>query len=87
MQEGIARLVEWLLRLVLPAPGRHRAVGLRSDMACRDTPTVRLARVPVPHVWVPYGGDVAGTGLVRPYVVAHERQSGTAVRGVKAVAL
>ncbi|WP_167501529.1 MULTISPECIES: hypothetical protein [Streptomyces] len=33
MQESIARLVEWLLRLVLPAPGRHRAVGTRPVMA------------------------------------------------------
>ncbi|MGW7687305.1 hypothetical protein ACWGMA_00145 [Streptomyces asiaticus] len=33
MQEGIARLVEWLLRLVLPAPGRHRAVETQPAMA------------------------------------------------------
>ncbi|WP_158897315.1 hypothetical protein [Streptomyces hygroscopicus] len=87
MQESIARLVEWLLRLVLPAPGRHRAIGPRPAVACADTPTVRMARVPVAHVWVPRGEDGAGTGLVRPYVVAHERQCGTAVHGVKAVAL
>ncbi|MFJ1997143.1 hypothetical protein [Streptomyces asiaticus] len=34
MQERIARLVEWLLRLVLPAPCRHRAVGARPVLAC-----------------------------------------------------
>ncbi|WP_171072648.1 hypothetical protein [Streptomyces sp. DASNCL29] len=33
MQERIARLVEWLLRLVLPAPCRHRAVGARPVLA------------------------------------------------------
>ncbi|WP_432044364.1 hypothetical protein [Streptomyces asiaticus] len=33
MQERIARLVEWLLRLVLPAPCRHCAVGARPVLA------------------------------------------------------
>ncbi|MCG0287294.1 hypothetical protein [Streptomyces sp. PSAA01] len=60
MQERIARLMEWLLRLVLPAPGRHRAVETRPGTE---------------------------TGLVRPYVVAQERQRRTARHGVKAVAL
>ncbi|NEW72447.1 hypothetical protein [Streptomyces rhizosphaericus] len=33
MQERIARLVEWLLRLVLHAPCRHCAVGARPVLA------------------------------------------------------
>ncbi len=84
MQERIARLVEWLLRLVLPAPGRHRAVAPLPTMRCMDAPTVRLACVPVAHVWLPQSRDVVDTGLVRPYVVAHERRCGT--HSVQAVA-
>jgi hypothetical protein len=88
MRKTTARFVEWLLRLLLPAPGRHRAVGIRPGVRRRDTPTVRLARVPLAHVWVPHGPDVPGTGLVRLYVVAHERQRqrGAVGCGVKAVA-
>lgn len=84
MQERIGRLVEWLLRLVLPAPGRHRAVVPPPAMRCMDAPTVRLARVPVAHVWLPQGRDIVDTGLVRPYVVDHERRHGA--HSVQAVA-
>lgn len=78
MRKSTARFVEWLLRLLLPASGRHRVAGIRPGIRCVDTATVRLARVPLAHAWVPHGGDVPGTGLVRPYVVAHEweRQRG-----------
>lgn len=88
MRKTIARFVEWLLELLLPAPGRHRAVGIRPGVRCADTPTVRLAGVPLAHVWLPHGGDVPGTGLVRSHVVAHERerQRGAVGYGVKAVA-
>lgn len=86
MRKTTARFVEWLLRLLLPAPGRHRAVGIRPDVRHPDAPMVRLARDPLAHAWVPDGPDVAGTGLVRPYVVAHERQRGAVGCGVKAVA-
>lgn len=74
MRKTTARIAEWLLQLVLPAPGWHRAVGVRPDVRGLDTPTVRLSRVPLAHVWLPRGADVPGTGLVRPHVVAHERQ-------------
>lgn len=88
MRENTARFVEWLLRLLLPAPGRHRAAGIRPHVRRPDMPTVRLARVPLAYTWVPDGPDVPGTGLVRPYVVAHERQRrrGAVGCGVKAVA-
>lgn len=87
MRKTTARFVEWLLRLLLPASGRHRVAGIRPGFRCVDAPTLRLARVPLAHAWAPHGADVPGTGLVRPYVVAHERQCGTAAHGVKAVAL
>lgn len=88
MRKTTARFVEWLLELLLPAPGRHRAVGIRPDVRRPDTPTARLARVPLAHVWLPDGPDVSETGLVRPYVLAHERQrrSGAIGHRAKAVA-
>lgn len=87
MTKTIARFVEWLLELVLPAPGRHRAAEIRRHIRCTDAPTVRLAGVPLAHAWLPHGADVPGTGLVRPYVVAHEQRRREAVGlGVKAAA-
>lgn len=74
MQERIAGLMEWLLGVLLPAPGRHRAIAPLPALRCMDAPTVRLARVPVAYVWLPHGRGATDTGLVPPYVVAHDRQ-------------
>ncbi len=85
MLKSTARSVEWLLRMLLPPSGRHRVADIRPST---DTPTVRLARAPLAYAWMPQGEDVPGTGLVRPYVIAHEREQhrGAVGRGVKAVA-
>ncbi|MGW1751896.1 hypothetical protein ACWCRD_41070 [Streptomyces sp. NPDC002092] len=67
MAHSIARLFGPLLRLLLPAPGRHRTPASRSRLAAPppNIPTARLPRVP------PLRGE--DNALVRPYVVAHER--------------
>lgn len=67
MAHGIAGLFEPLLRFLFRATGRHRAA--RSGPETRpqeDTPTVPHARTPALR-----GEDI---GLVRPYLVAHERR-------------
>lgn len=66
MPHCIARLFEPLLRLLLPAPGRHRAVNTRPAASRVDALTEYLPRVPVLR-----GED---TVMVRPYLVAHERR-------------
>ncbi|MFG2503338.1 hypothetical protein ACGFSB_34660 [Streptomyces sp. NPDC048441] len=66
MNQGIARIFEPLLRLLLPAPGRHRSPEASSSVPPLDAPTRPLARVPVLR-----GEDI---GLVRPYLVAFERR-------------
>jgi hypothetical protein len=58
----IARILEPLLRLMWPPPGRHRA---RTAVA---VPPPRPTRAPDP---VLRGED---SPLVRPYLVAHERR-------------
>jgi hypothetical protein len=58
------RLLTRLLRLVLPAGGRHRAAVPRPV-----SPPVRA--VPDRPTLVLRGEDI---GLVRPYVIAHERR-------------
>ncbi|MEV5607885.1 hypothetical protein [Streptomyces sp. NPDC052225] len=65
MSYGIARLIESLPRLLLPARGRHRATG---------TPHVApLPALPHPHTAAPaLRGE--NNRLVRPYLVAHERR-------------
>jgi len=65
MSQGIARFAESLLRLLLPGPGRHRSPN-PSPGAPLDAVTVHLPRVPAVR-----GEDI---GLVRPYLVAHERR-------------
>ncbi|CAL2056571.1 MULTISPECIES: hypothetical protein [Streptomyces] len=64
MGQGIARFIESLLRLLLPASGRRRSCG--PSLARQDTVAVGLPLVPVLR-----GEDI---GLVRPYLVAHERR-------------
>lgn len=87
MRKNTARLVGWVLQQALPARGRHRADEIQPGVRCADTPTVRMARVPLAHSWMPHGRDVPGTGLVRLYVVAHEQQSRRGVVGSSARAV
>nr|WP_086019611.1 hypothetical protein [Streptomyces violaceusniger] len=61
VSQATARLLLALLRFLLPPVGRHRA----SDQPPLHRP-VRAPRVPAPR-----GEDI---GLVRPYLVAHERR-------------
>lgn len=68
MPHCIARIFEPLLRLLLPAPGRHRGAETDPATPLTDAPTARLPRVSAP---VLRGEDI---GLVRPYLVAHERR-------------
>ncbi|MER6092771.1 hypothetical protein [Streptomyces bluensis] len=65
MPHAIAWIFESLLRLLLPARGRHRSPEPPPAARAADTPTVRLPRVPMLR-----GED---NRLVRPYLVAHER--------------
>ncbi|AQW52134.1 hypothetical protein ACIQPP_42795 [Streptomyces violaceusniger] len=65
MPHCIARIFELLLRLLLPAPGRHRNAE-KVPVPTVDASMARLPRVPV----LP-GEDI---GLVRPYLLAHERR-------------
>lgn len=69
MPHCIVRIFEPLLRLLLPGPGRHRSpdqpsAGLRVEapIACPS----RASASPVLR-----GEEI---GLVRPYLVAHERR-------------
>ena len=64
MSQGIARVIESLLRLLPPGSGRRRSP--EPSPAHLDTVTARL-----PHVPTLRGEDI---GLVRPYLVAHERR-------------
>ncbi|MFC9234325.1 hypothetical protein ACFTZI_36055 [Streptomyces decoyicus] len=71
MPNGIARIFELLLRLLLPAPGRHRSAGAYPYGAMpprTDRPPVRSRLVRVPML---RGED---TIMVRPYLVAYERR-------------
>lgn len=64
MGQGIARFIESLLRLLLPASGRRRSSGpffTRQYAVAVGPPFVPVLR----------GED---TALVRPYLVAHERR-------------
>lgn len=60
----VFRILEPLLGLLWPAAGRHRS----AEMQPMPTSAPRLPRVPALS-----GEDL---GLVRPYLVAHERRQG-----------
>jgi hypothetical protein len=65
----IVRIFEPLLRLLLPAPGRHRSSDQPSAGLCAEAPTAcpsRASALPVLR------GEE--NGLVRPYLVEHERR-------------
>nr|WP_281289754.1 hypothetical protein [Streptomyces piniterrae] len=65
----VIRLFEALLRLLLPAKGRHRSVGVSPAPA--PTRYAVVPRVPARHTELLRGEDSA---LVRPYLVAHEER-------------
>lgn len=66
MRHAIAWIFAPLLRLLLPARGRHRSPQTSRSGRASNAPFVRLPRVPALR-----GEDI---GLVRPYLVAHERR-------------
>jgi len=69
MPHCIVRIFEPLLRLLWPAPGRHRGSGQQSAGLCGEASTAcpsRASAFPVLR-----GEEI---GLVRPYLVAHERR-------------
>lgn len=66
MLNCIARIFEPLLRLLWPAPGRHRSPRAHPAAPPVGVPTALLPRVPALR-----GEDI---GLVCPYLVAHERR-------------
>ncbi|MGP8301168.1 hypothetical protein ACTPOK_25225 [Streptomyces inhibens] len=71
MPHCIARIFEPLLRLLLPAAGRHRSEGMYPYVSMpprTDRPPVRSRLVRVQMV---RGED---TVMVRPYLVAYERR-------------
>lgn len=71
MRNCIGRIFERLARVVRPGPDRARTTVMHFPSG-QDAPTLRLPRVyAVPAQPVLRGEDV---GLVRPYLVAHERQ-------------
>lgn len=72
MRHCIGRIFEPLMKVLPPGQGRHHAVATRQPMDCVDTQTLQLPRVrQTPSEPVLRGEDME---LVRPYLVAHERQ-------------
>ncbi|PBC86344.1 hypothetical protein SAMN05428945_6117 [Streptomyces sp. 2224.1] len=73
MRNHIGRFFELLLKVLLPAPGHHRAVRTRPVVGCVDTPTISFSvpRVLDPYLWDPIRAE--DVQLVRPYLVAHEQ--------------
>ncbi len=71
MAKTIARIFESLLRLLLPARGRHRPFGALPAVTCEEAPTLRFARMPGGREGMLRGEDAA---LVRPYVLTPEER-------------
>ncbi|MEU8934931.1 hypothetical protein AB0D30_34235 [Streptomyces sp. NPDC048409] len=69
MPHCIAHIFEPLLRLLSPAPGRHRRPDHSSAGLAVEASTACPTRVPAARVL--RGEEI---GLVRPYLVAHERR-------------
>lgn len=69
MPHCIVRIFEPLLRLLLPAPGRHRSPEQPSADLCVEAPIACPSRASASPVV--RGEEI---GLVRPYLVAHERR-------------
>ncbi|UQA94397.1 hypothetical protein [Streptomyces halobius] len=69
MSEPSRRLIELLLRLLLPARGRHRVVGSLRAPRHEDVPPPHPSHVPVRQPVLLRGED---SPLVRPYVLTRE---------------
>lgn len=72
MPHCIARLFEQLLRLLLPAHGRHRLAGAAPGTPpahCRTAPAPQLR---TPRTPAPLRGE--DSPLVRPYLLTHEER-------------
>ncbi|MFI0712010.1 hypothetical protein ACH4SK_15395 [Streptomyces inhibens] len=80
-QDGkiIAKIFELLLRLLLPARGRHRSAGSLPAAGCEDAATPVMPLVLAGRPGQLRGEDVA---LIRPYVLTpEERQERRLQRG------
>ncbi|GAU68539.1 hypothetical protein SSP35_08_00330 [Streptomyces sp. NBRC 110611] len=71
MPHTIRTIFESLLRLLLPARGRHRSPGGLLTGGCADAPTLVHTRVPVRQQELLRGED---TALIRPYVLTPEER-------------
>lgn len=79
MRQHSAWIFELLLRVLLPAQGRHRSAGALPAVGREDAPTLALPRVPVRQPGLLRGEDVP---LIRPYVLTpEERQERRLRRG------
>ncbi|MGW1372658.1 hypothetical protein ACWD6P_00015 [Streptomyces sp. NPDC002446] len=79
MRKHSAWIFELLLRLLLPARGRHRSAGALPPVGRAGTPAVALPRIPVRQQGLLRGEDVH---LIRPYVLTpEERQERRLQRG------
>jgi|GEM_PF-2397143 len=71
MAKTIARIFESLLRLLLPARGRHRSFGRLPTVRREDAPTLVLARVTGGGEGLLRGEDAS---LIRPYALTPEER-------------
>ncbi|MFG2829074.1 hypothetical protein ACGFWI_16695 [Streptomyces sp. NPDC048434] len=71
MAKTIAKIFESLLRLLLPARGRHRSFGCLPTVRREDVPTLVLARVSGGREGLLRGEDAA---LIRPYALTPEER-------------
>ncbi|TXC95835.1 hypothetical protein FS847_20585 [Streptomyces sp. ISID311] len=71
MAKTIAKIFESLLRLLLPARGRHRPSGSLPAVRCEEAPTLTLARGLCESEGSMRGEDAA---LIRPYVLTPEER-------------
>ncbi|GFE14768.1 hypothetical protein Sgleb_28150 [Streptomyces glebosus] len=71
MAKTIARIFESLLRLLLPARGRHRSFGCLPTVRREDAPTLVFARVTGGREGLLRGEDAA---LIRPYALTPEER-------------
>ncbi|MEU7433270.1 hypothetical protein AB0B07_20940 [Streptomyces sioyaensis] len=71
MAKTIAKIFESLLRLLLPARGRHRPSGSLPAVRSEESPTLTLARGLCECAGLLRGEDAA---LIRPYVLTPEER-------------
>ncbi|TJZ45392.1 hypothetical protein FCH28_29120 [Streptomyces piniterrae] len=69
MRKHSAWIFELLLRLLLPARGRHRTAGSLPVVVHEEAPTLVVPPVPVGRPGLLRGED---TALIRPYVLTPE---------------